>query len=71
MYVFKKDITRGWLIMLDKIMEQFNITNYRYDYIDKTLIIYESILVKDFSKIKQLLKINKCKVENIIIKSRW
>lgn len=56
--------------MLDKIMEQFNITNYRYDYIDKTLIIHESILVKDFSKMKQLLTFNKCKVENIIIKSR-
>ena len=56
--------------MLDKIMEQFNITNYRYDLFDKTLIIYESITVKDFSKMKQILKINKCKVENIIIRSR-
>lgn len=52
-------------------MEQFNITNYRYDLFDKTLIIYESIIVKDFSKIKQMLILNKCKVENIIIKSRW
>lgn len=51
-------------------MEQFNITNYRYDFIDKTLIIYEPILVKNFSKMNQLLRINKCKVENIIIKSR-
>ena len=56
--------------MLYKVMEQFNITNYRYDYIDKALIIYESILVKDFFKMKQLLIINKCKVENIIIRSR-
>lgn len=56
--------------MLDKIMEQFNITNYRYDFVDKTLIIYEPILVKNFSKMKQILKINKCKVENIIIRSR-
>ncbi len=56
--------------MLYKVMEQFNITDYRYDYVDKTLIIYESILVKDFSKMKQLLTINNCTVKNIIIKSR-
>lgn len=56
--------------MLDKIMEQFNVTNYRYDFADKTLIIYESILVKNFSKMKQMLKINKCRGENIIIRSR-
>lgn len=56
--------------MIDKILEQFNITNYRYDFVDKMLIIYESMIVKDFYKMKQMLKINKCKVENIIIKSR-
>lgn len=56
--------------MIYKVMKQFNITNYRYDLFDKTLVIYESITVKDFSKMKQVLILNKCKVENIIIRSR-
>lgn len=53
-----------------EILEKFNVTNYRYDIMDRTLIIYEKLLVQDFVKIKQLLKINNCKVENIIIKGR-
>lgn len=53
-----------------QILEKFNITNYRYDFIDRTLVIYEKILVKDFVKIKQLLTINKCEIRNIIIKGR-
>lgn len=53
-----------------QILEKFNITNYRYDFIDRTLVIYEKILVKDFAKIKQLLTINKCEIRNIIIKGR-
>lgn len=53
-----------------QILEKFNITNYRYDFIDRTLVIYEKVLVKDFVKIKQLLTINKCEIRNIIIKGR-
>lgn len=53
-----------------QILEKFNITNYRYDFIDRTLVIYEKILVKDFVRIKQLLETNKCEIRNIIIKGR-
>ena len=53
-----------------QILEKFNITNYRYDFIDRTLVIYEKVLVKDFVKIKQLLTVNKCEIRNIIIKGR-
>ena len=56
--------------MISRILKQFNITNYRYDVIDGTLIIYESILVENYIKMKQEFVLNKCKVENLIIKRR-
>lgn len=55
--------------MVNKILDKFNITNYSYFPRDNILIIYEPIRVKDFVKIRKLLK-NYCELENVIIRSR-
>ena len=55
---------------ISKILKQYKIKHYRYDVADKTLLIYEAMKVKDFVKMKLELKLNKCKVDNIIIIGR-
>ncbi len=50
--------------MIDEIMKKYEITNYDYDISDRTLIIYQSILVNVFVKMRKELK----GVNNIVIK---
>lgn len=54
---------------MDEILELYNITYYHYDVADKTLVIYQSMLVEDFVEMKAELK-SRFKVENIIIIDR-
>jgi len=50
---------------MKEVMNFYSITNYRYDCVSKTLLIYQPILVDYFLDIKLTLK---NKVRNIIVK---
>ena len=52
--------------MVDEIMKKYNIINYDYQFWDKTLIIYETLLVETFLKLRKEL----IDVDNIIIKRK-
>ena len=52
--------------MVDEVMQKYNITNYDYQFWDKTLIIYETLLVETFLKLRKELT----DVDNIIIKRK-
>ena len=56
--------------MINTIVESYGIINYQYDVYDKTLTIYQPVPVKVFVAIKIMLKVKKCDVKSIIIRSR-
>ena len=61
-------------MVLDRIMDIYNIKQYRYDIKDKILVIYESMSVKRFVQLKWSLyimcKYHGLKINDIIIKER-
>jgi len=50
--------------MINKVMKKLKIESYRYDIKDKTLFIYQTILVKTLAHIRIKLPM----VKNIIVK---
>ena len=56
--------------MINTIVESYGITNYQYDVYDKTLTIYQPVPVKVFVAMKIMLKVKKCDIKSITIRSR-